>query len=1284
MDQAKLEQKYVNDYWISKLRPKNVTELKVPDDREFYAEELIDIDSLAFFFKLTRQLPWSEFVVLLSVYHVLLSRQLACYRGLIASPAAGTVSGDTDAERYLYFSPQHNTGRHLKQLIESVKAEVQQSLRFHDYDLQHLQSSVQGLKLPFDNFQQFVFVCDSVHGGYYEQKQGHFALHIQKHPDGGLLLKLRNRLAAVTPVMARQFVQHFKFLLTELEHHLSADIFNPNWLTNAERSLLVNSFSGAERSFPAHKTLADLFEEQAEMFAGNPAIFEACGTISYRQLNEMANKLAHFLLKNYNTGPGEVVGVMLPKSGMAVVSILAILKTGAAYLPIASDYPQDRIRYMIENSNIRVLITLSHIECIVKANLARIDYDKISLEKESPENCNRSIISSDLAYLIYTSGSTGNPKGVKIRHRGVVNMSLDQIRLFSVKHTDSIILFAPLSFDASVSEIFMALLSGACLAIPSEHIVKDKDKLVQFLKDGSVTIATFPPTYLNLLTDTDIQGLQCIITAGEPPNIDRALKLSLWLRYFNAYGPTEYTVCVSTYQVTAADKGAHIIPIGKPIANTFVYILNDELQPVPVGIEGKIYVSGEGLTAGYHNLDVLTAKKIIANPFLSGAYMYDTGDMGRWRADGNIEFTGRKDEQVKLRGFRIELAEIETAVLSFSADMLQAAAAVQTGHDEKALVLYYVSLRQVSRQELKDFLSGRLPDFMRPQHYVQVQQLPFLPNGKVDRNTLTTLVNDAAHNASYEPPANETEAALATIWKNVLRINEVGRNDDFFQLGGNSLHVMRMLSALAASSLAVEYRQVYQTPVLKDLAVVLMKANASQLPEQYPGFPAFVQQHAAAGAYNNAAGTAYSLTPQQSKFYFLSLLNGEAGAFNIVHALHFNSVIDKELLSQKISMLVAQHDILRTAMTLDEEGGPAGFVEPVLPSDDHLLYTDLSVVESHAKNSSFEELLKKETQHSFEIDLLPLFRLHLVKMSEHECKLVIVMHHIISDGWTLQLLVTELQQWVNSKMPVHRAVDAPGYSYYAALLKQFMQSEHYRPMIAYWKQKLLPGAKHFATITTRGNVPTVQGAGNDFFIGWDKELSDRALHYAREKPVSLFVLLMTVLKLAIRNNSTSSIVNVATITANRQVEQFVNTYGNFSNLLVLSDQMDPHESNDVLLHRIEASFNEAFRHQLVPYEEVRETLQLKQGEEIFDTLFVFQNFADAAEVADESYKIAVNGTPYCTLAIFGFMNNNHINFWIKFNSQQLSYQQATGFMLEYEALFTKFLNDNEQTVRSIN
>jgi amino acid adenylation domain-containing protein/non-ribosomal peptide synthase protein (TIGR01720 family) len=582
----------------------------------------------------------------------------------------------------------------------------------------------------------------------------------------------------------KRLAKHFDNLIKEFSEKWDQPLNKLNYLSEEERNELLVTLNDTAVSYPKNKTIVDLFEEQVIKTPDHIAVEFNEGRLSYLQLSESSNQLAHYLQNSYEIKPDDLIGIKLERSEWVIIAILAILKSGAAYVPIDPQYPLDRIDYIQKDSSCKVCIHEEELEKF-KANQKNHSKDKVC-SSTGPDH---------LAYVIYTSGSTGKPKGTLITHGAIVNTLLAQIDCFQIDSKNKGLQFASFSFDASVSETFIILLSGGCLSIINNADRNDPEQLTDFINNRNIDIATLPPTYLAKLDLSRLRGLKKLITAGEPAIYEKAMKQLEAGNYYNAYGPTEISICSTIYQLRKDHLIVDSVPIGKPINNTQIYLLNAEQQLVCKGVIGEIYIGGLGLAKGYLNQPELTKEKFVTNPFKSGERLYRTGDLGRWLPDGNMAFIGRMDDQVKIRGYRIELKEIEYALKS--KNDLEDAVVVPTENEnkEKELVAYITATTEQNTTDLRDYLKSILPGYMLPSYYVQLDTLPLTVNGKIDKRSLPNPHNShLTGTAEYKAPRNETEEKLVKIWEEILKCKNIGVNSDFFELGGHSLKAMRLLT----------------------------------------------------------------------------------------------------------------------------------------------------------------------------------------------------------------------------------------------------------------------------------------------------------------------------------------------------------------------------------------------------------------------------------------------------------------------------------------------------------
>ncbi|MEH2279391.1 MAG: amino acid adenylation domain-containing protein [Nostoc sp.] len=625
----------------------------------------------------------------------------------------------------------------------------------------------------------------------------------------------------------------------QFEVLLKGIIDNPNQpintlpLMTAAELLQLQRWKQTQTDYAEDKTLVYLFEEQVKKNPENQAVFFEFKTLTYQQLNQKANQLAHYLIQNYSIEPNTLIGISVKRSLEMIIGVLGILKAGGAYVPIDPNYPQERIKFMLEDSEISVLLTQSFL--LDKLPLTELKYQVICLDeelftKELTDNPSHQSTPNNLAYVIYTSGSTGRPKGVMIEHKAIVNLALSWTETFQVQTHSRVLQFGSFSFDLSIGEIATALSAGACLYLAHQDTLLPGQSLVNFLTQHKITHSFLSPSALSVLPKATFPDLQCITVGGEACTAELVSQWGNEQRFYNCYGPTESTVTAAIY---LCQPNGRKPPIGKPIPNVHIYILDAKNQPLPPGIPGELCIAGVGLARGYLNRPEITSQKFIEiDLFGKTERIYQTGDLARWNADGNLEYLGRIDEQVKLRGFRIELGEIESLILEHPL-VKEAAITLYKTETNQSLIAYVTGITNDLSSELRNHLKSRLPDYMIPAQIVVLDELPLTPNGKIDRKALPAP--NLEIKSLYTPPRNEVEQKLVQLWFAVLERQEIGIHNNFFDLGGHSLLAVKLLNniqqvfgqQLALSSL-------FQNPTIAQLAEQIFNTSNTGVQQFHP------------------------------------------------------------------------------------------------------------------------------------------------------------------------------------------------------------------------------------------------------------------------------------------------------------------------------------------------------------------------------------------------------------------------------------------------------------------
>ncbi|WP_264530522.1 non-ribosomal peptide synthetase [Flavobacterium sp. N502540] len=1249
----------VSKYWKKKVLNRDKS-AKTINQKEVLVTKTVAKTDLFYFNQLTNNNLLAQHTVLTAIYSFLLKRLIADYDGYV-------VSKFENQENALLLSLSVDLKLIFKEFLQKAKVEILESLNHSADYYKNRTDSDSGIDLAaFSNFgininSQNNLDCRGI------------LLNVAMSEGETIEFQFRYLDGFVKKEIIDYLIQHFTYFIVNLESCLSCDLSEYPLLTEEDKQQLLVSFNNTDVSYPQNKTIVDLFEEQVVKTPDNIAVLFENSVLTYSDINKKANQLAHYLSSNQFVGKGDIVGVFLPKADSSVVSLLAILKLGAVYMPIDINYPQERIDYLIKDSGLKIVISDNSFTI---DNCNTIDLNSINFEGIIADNINTKISAEDLAYIIYTSGSTGQPKGVAIKHTSNVNMSLDQIRKFNISESDKVVWFASVAFDASISEIMMCLYSGAALCIPTDEIIKDKYKFIGFLKKTKATVVTFPPSYLALLDENDISGLRCIITAGESANPSKALAvIRAGIDYYNAYGPTECAVCVSIYKVTVLNAYSTIIPIGKPISNTSLYILDEDFKLVPIGVTGKIFVAGVGLAQGYLNKNKLTAEKFIDNPFSTGDLMYDTGDLGCWLSDGNIEFLGRKDDQVKIRGYRIELGEIENTILKFSDDLKHAVVEVRENNNEKILVAYFVAVSNIEKTALKKFLKEMLPDYMVPAFLMELDSLPLTPNGKINRKALPDVSGKDAIREEYVAPRNKMEEVLVAIWQEVLQVEKIGVNDDFFDLGGHSLMVAQVINRIYKQlGNTINFKSFFENPSVYGISRELGENKYISIPK------------APAAAF-------YPLTPSQTRVWILSQLEGGSLAYNMPATIKLKGFVDVNKLEEAFVKLIAHHEILRTCFKSNKNGEISQFIRPFEETDFKI--THYSFPAGDNQEQEVEACLNTLNTELFDLEQGPLIRASLLKLNEEEYVFFLSLHHIIGDGWSIEILTSEIVGTYN-KLSHGKEADLPEmsiqYKDYAVWLSLQNQSERYLASEQYWLEQFkeevsvldLPSFKQRPLIKTYNGSSLTYCFSNVFL--------NRLKDFSKKQDVTLFMTLITGINALLHKYSGQNDIVVGIPIAGREHPDLENQMGLYLNTLPIRTQFEEDNTFLDLIIVQKETLSRAYDHQNYPFDALVGKLNLKRDTSrsaLFDVLVVLQNQGQLKNMnTEELSNIEISSYDFNTKTSqldlsFTFVESDELNLKIEYNTDIYDEYLIERMFIHFENLITELIVKPEKSIKEI-
>ncbi|HEY2973281.1 MAG TPA: amino acid adenylation domain-containing protein, partial [Pyrinomonadaceae bacterium] len=994
--------------------------------------------------------------------------------------------------------------------------------------------------------------------------------------------------------------------MTNSEQHLS----DSPLLTEPEKHQLLVEWNNTKRDYQKDKCIHELFEEQVERTPDAVALVFEDQQLNYRELNRRGNQLAHYLRK-LGVGPEVLVGICLERSLEMVVGLLGILKAGGAYVPLDPTYPKKRLEFMLEDSGTPVLLTQQRLFDGVaahSANVVCLDRDWKDITRQSEENADSEAKPANLAYVIYTSGSTGNPKGVMNIHRGICNRLLWMQDTYHLTEADRVLQKTPFSFDVSAWEFFWPLIAGARLIVARPEGHGDAAYLVKLISEQQITTVHFVPSMLRIfLEEQGLERCNClrhVICSGEalPLEVQERFFARLDAALYNLYGPTEASIDV-TFWACKRESDQRIVPIGRPIANMQIYLLDSHLQPVPIGVPGELHIGGVGLARGYLNRAELTAEKFIPNPFPEepGARLYRTGDIARYLPDGNIEFLGRIDNQVKIRGFRIELGEVEAALSRHPAVRESVVVAREDMYAEKRLAAYVVlnQAQTLAVNDLRSFLKAKLPEYMVPSAFVTLESLPLMPNGKIDRRALPA-------SNRVEPPLEEvfvaprtpTEHRLAKIWAEVLGVVRVGANDDFFALGGESLKATRVIArVLDLCGAELTHRCFFEAPILSALAE---RIDSSQPGPPNMRFP-FIESA-------NADATV-PLSWGQSEIWLMAQLETTLPIYNEPFTIYMNGPVNSLALEKALNEIVRRHKILRTAFTI-KESDPVQIIQDGV--EIKLSVADLRMVAEPDRKEKAIQLCTAEARRPFDLTEPPLVRAMLVRMSETDSRLYLTVHHIVADAYSIyNVLIPELWQLyesIRARKPFPLPELPVQYADYARWQHRWLQGEELEKHLTYWRNQLdgvLPLG--LPTDRPRSRVRTFNGAYQSFALS--KELTNALSALSRREGVTLYMLLLAAFKTLLWRHSQQSEIVIGTAEAGRSCSEFEPLLGHFMNILVLRTQVVDDPSFRQFLRQVREVTLEAYAHRHVPFAKLVEELELNRGTSrhpLFQVAFIME------------------------------------------------------------------------------
>ncbi|MDM5228718.1 amino acid adenylation domain-containing protein [Cytobacillus sp. NJ13] len=1074
------------------------------------------------------------------------------------------------------------------------------------------------------------------------------------------------RLSYNANVYNQQIMQnvsgHLSNLLEQVTDFPGLAIKELEMLNESEKELIMKVSSGPEVNFRRDIMIHEILQEQAECIPNKTAVKFNDEELTYRQLNDKANQLASVLQKNGLRGGG-TVALRLERSLEMIIGIFGILKAGGAYLPIDPDFPQERTNYMLEDSHAGFLLTKSDVEPLMEGFKGQTLFlDDPDLYSGDASNIKSPISPEDLIYIIYTSGSTGKPKGVMIQHDSVMNRLYWMQREYPINKDDVILQKTPFTFDVSVWELFWWTITGSSLCLLAPGGEKDPEILVETINQNNVSILHFVPSmlqaFLNYVDEREesVQKLASVkkcFASGEALLLKQVHKFNELLysanrtELINLYGPTEATVDVSYYDC-GPDGIDDLVPIGKPIDNVQLYIVDAYNHLMPVGVIGELCIAGVGLARGYLNRVDLTREKFVNNPFDFGSKMYRTGDLARWLPNGQIEYLGRMDQQVKVRGYRIELQEIEACLLEHDM-VIEAVVTLRRDAMNEDYLSAYVVLKQghvaesLFQKELKEFLGTKMPAYMVPAHLMVLESMPLTPNGKLDRKSLPEP--EVYLNDRYVAPQTVEEQQLAEVWKEILGLKDIGVHDDFFALGGHSLKATILVARLKKIfGKTVPLSEIFEYPTIRELSMRLEQSREEIKKSSL--------QKASLSAH-------FPLSSAQRRLFVLSQFEEVGTSYNMPNAMLIEGPIDVLRLKASLQQVVQRHESLRTTFKM-HEGHPVQVIND---------FVDVEIEKISALDKDIS-LIDSNFVKPFNLEKGPLFRVSLVNLEEDRSLLLFDMHHIISDGISMNLIVKDVLSGYSGQMFEQLPFQ---YKDYAVWQQEDKNSDAYLKQESYWLNKFdsKPERLELPLLGTRPTIQSFEGRRQNGII--DSVLYKKLNKLAEQTESSLYMIILTAYNILLSKYSGQEDITIGSPVSGRTHDELQKIIGVFVNMLPMRNYPAGSKSFRSFLKEVKNQTLEALEHQDYPFEDLVEKLEIHRDTSrhpLFDVALVHQNM-EQSQFTLEKTKVKPYNLPHTTskfdLTLETTQEEDYISFcWeyktLIFTAEQIN--QMSGHFME--------------------
>jgi amino acid adenylation domain-containing protein len=1015
---------------------------------------------------------------------------------------------------------------------------------------------------------------------------------VRSHEDATLQAELQYDPQAIPLDAVRCLADQFQELVAAALENPQARLSELRILSSNERQRLVVEVNETSREYDRTALVHSLFEQQVASAAASTAVICDDDSLSYAELNARANQLAHYLQK-FGVGPEKPVVLNLERSVETLTGLLAILKAGGAYVPLEGPQPKQRLTAILEETNAPVIVTQSSLKEQFDGRneqVISIDSDWSTISRESSENPSASVHEDNLAYIIYTSGSTGKAKGVAVEHRQLTNYFYAIRERLSVADNSSYATVSTFAADLGNTMIYLSLCAGGTLNVNTKQQATDAGALIAHARRHETDYLKIVPSHLEVLLAHDgseaLLPRKCLILGGEAAAPDlinlvrtRAPKCAI----YNHYGPTETTVGVLTFKVEENRDEQKGLPLGRPLANNTVYVLDQRLNPVAAGETGEIYLGGAQVTRGYVKEAGVTAEKFVPNPFSRqpGERFYRTGDVGRFRPDGNVEFVGRADSQIKLRGYRIELGEIRYALNQHPGISDSVAIVTKDDNDQPTLNAYYIAQQDIEVSELRDFLAEYLGAQAIPNHFGRLAKFPLTPNGKIDLHAIAGIERaERVAPRRVVPTATPMEELLAGVWTNVLGVKQISTDDNFFALGGHSLLATRIVSQLhRLLQIEVPFTVLFESPTIaataKRLAALLQQEEGLQsppivrVPRDLPLQLSFAQQ----------------------RLWFIDQLQPNSSGYNNTSAMRLTGPLNVSVLERTLNEIIRRHEILRTSFRANG-GEPVQVIAP--PVEISWPATDLTQREAADREAEVLRIIKEDSIRPFDLAVGPLLRVKILRLGPEEHVLVVTMHHIVTDAWSNEIIMRETsaiyQAFLHDKtsplpeLPVQ-------YADYSSWQHQCLSGEMLEKHLAYWRQQLSGRPPMLELPGDRPRNEAKAGRGAKQTISIPNDLMQELRAFSRQRGVTLFMTLVASFKVLLHFYTKQDDIVIGTDVANRNRTEIEGLIGFFVNQLVLRTNLSGNPAFVELLDRVREVTLGAYAYQDLPFDRLVDALK---------------------------------------------------------------------------------------------